>query len=92
MDEDAWKDEEEETPNLEPIPEAKQDEEIILGVFSKANSKPTIEVSQYDGRLETDTLLDWISEMEKYFEYEGTLDNKKAKIIVTKLKGHDLLW
>ena len=30
--------------------------------------------------------------MEKFFEYENTLDNRKVKIVVTRLKGHALLW
>ena len=30
--------------------------------------------------------------MEKFFEYENTLDNKKVKIRVTRLKGHVSLW
>ena len=30
--------------------------------------------------------------MEKFFEYESTLDNRKVKIVVTRLKGHASLW
>ena len=63
-----------------------------MRVLSIASSRPTVEVAHYDGRVETDALLDWISEMEKYFEYEGTPDNKKVKIAITKLKGHASLW
>lgn len=46
----------------------------------------------YDGRLETNSLLDWIIERYKFFEYEITHENRKVKIAVTKLKGHALLW
>ena len=37
-------------------------------------------------------MLDWISDMEKFFEYENTLDNRKVKILVTRLKDHASLW
>ena len=30
--------------------------------------------------------------MEKFFEFENTLDNRKVKIVVTRLKGHASLW
>lgn len=37
-------------------------------------------------------MLDWIFDMENLFEYENTLDNRKVKIVVTRLKGHASLW
>ena len=64
----------------------------MLRVLSRENSKPTIEVVPHDGKLDINVLLDWISEMKKFFEYENTSDNRKVKIIVTRLKGHASLW
>jgi len=32
-----------------------------------ASSKPKTEISTYDGSLSADVLLDWISELDKYF-------------------------
>ena len=37
-------------------------------------------------------MLDSISNMGKFFEFESTPDNRKVKIAVTRLKGHALLW
>ena len=37
-------------------------------------------------------MLDWILDMDKFFEYENTPDNRKVKITVTRLKGHASLW
>ena len=37
-------------------------------------------------------MLDWISDIEKFFEYEKTPDNRKVKIVVTRLKGHASQW
>ena len=61
-------------------------------MLSRANSKPSVEVVPYDRKLDTNAMLDWISDMEKLFEYENTPDNRKVKITVTRLQGHASLW
>ena len=78
----------------EPNPKHEEDQDIerLLRVLSRKNSKPTIEVVPYDGKLDTNAMLDWILDMEKFFEYENTLDNKKVNILATRLKGHASLW
>jgi hypothetical protein len=37
-------------------------------------------------------LLEWISALDKYFDYEEIDDEKKVKHVVTRLKGHAVLW
>ena len=62
-------------------------------MLTRANANPTIEVTPYDGKLDINVMLDWISDIEKFFDYENTPDNKKVKIVVTKLKGRaSLSW
>ena len=85
-------DDEAAAPNHNPEPEEDQEEERLLRLLSRANSKPAVEVVAYDGKLDTNAVLDWISDMEKFFEYENTPDNRKVKIAVTRLKGHASLW
>ena len=80
------------TPNHNPEAEEDQDEERLLRVLSRENSNPTVEVVPYDGKLDTNVVLDQISDMEKLFEYENTPDNRKVNIVVTRLKGHASLW
>ena len=46
------------TPNHNPEPEEDQDEERLLRLLSRENSKPAIEVVPYDGKLETNVVLD----------------------------------
>jgi hypothetical protein len=46
----------------------------------------------YEGNLDVEELLDWIREMDKYFDYEEFDDGKKVKHDVTRLKGHTTLW
>jgi hypothetical protein len=51
-----------------------------------------VEVSCYDGSLIVDVLIDWIGELERYFEYENVQDPNRVIFVVTKLKGHATLW
>ena len=85
---DNVSDDEANVPNPNPEPEEDQDEARLLRVLSRANAKPTIKVTPYDGSLDINVALDWISDIEKFFDYENTPDNRKVKISVTNLKGH----
>eukprot|EP00253_Pinus_taeda_P022922 PITA_22922 len=71
----------------EEAPELRLLRSILL-----ASSKPKTEISNYDGSLSADILLDWISELDKYFENEEVREDKRVKFVATKLKGHALLW
>jgi hypothetical protein len=51
-----------------------------------------VEVSCYDGSLKAETLIDWIGELERYFEYENVQDPNRVRFSMTKLKGHVALW
>ena len=51
-----------------------------------------VEVSCYDGSLRDNVLIDWIGELERYFEYENFQDLNQVRFVVTKLKGHATLW
>lgn len=57
-----------------------------------SSHKPKHELPTYDGNLSADVLLDWLSEVNKYFEFEETSEDKKVKFAATKLKGHASLW
>jgi len=71
----------------EEAPELRLLRSILL-----ASSKPETEISNYDGSLFADVLLDSISELDKYFENEEVREDKRVKFAATKLKGHALLW
>eukprot|EP00253_Pinus_taeda_P026972 PITA_26972 len=57
-----------------------------------SSHKPRHELHTYDGSLSADVLLDWLSEVNKYFEFEETSEDKQVKFAATKLKGHASLW
>ena len=58
----------------------------------KASSRPRIEVPLYDGSPNLEALTDWVSSLDKYFDYEEVDDKKKVKFAATRLKGHAALW
>ena len=63
-----------------------------MRVLSREHSKLVIEFVPYYGKLDTNAMLDWIYDMENFFEFENTLDNRKVKFVVTRLKDHVSLW
>ena len=61
-------------------------------MLAKASSRPKVEVPLYNGNLSVEVLMDWISSLDKYFNYEEVDDKKKVKFAATRLKGHAALW
>ena len=42
--------------------------------------------------MKPDELIDWINELEEYFEYEDIQEPDRVKFAKTKLKGHAKIW
>ena len=61
----------------------------ILGAISTMRPKfPT-----YARSLIVEHLIDWISELDKYFEFDEVEEDKRVRLVVTRLKGHaSLRW
>ena len=57
-----------------------------------SSSRPKPSLSTYDGNLSAEGLIDWIGELDRYFDYEEVEEDKKVKLVVTRLKGHVALW
>lgn len=84
--------EEKEGREREDQPGLDQGEERFIKALTRANTKPHLNPLDYNGKLDSNELLDWIIEMEKYFDFEGTTEDKKVKFSCTKLKGHAPIW
>jgi hypothetical protein len=67
-------------------------EERLLKEVVKLGAREKIDIPVYEGNLDVEEFLDWIREMEKYFDYEDVDEEKKVKYVVTRLKGHATLW
>ena len=55
-------------------------------------STPKLSLSTYDGNFSVEGLVDWIGELDRYFDYEKIEKDKKVKLAMTRLKGHAALW
>ena len=55
-------------------------------------SRPKPSFSTYDGNLSIEGLIDWIGELDRYFDYEDVEEDKKVKLAITRLKCHATLW
>ena len=51
-----------------------------------------MEVSNFSGTLNPEDLIDWIGELEDYFELEEINDQLIVRFAQTKLSGHATLW
>ena len=51
-----------------------QAEERLFKAITKFVKRPTIDVGVFVGNLKPDELIDWINELEEYFEYEDIRD------------------
>jgi hypothetical protein len=63
-----------------------------LREVARLGSRDKIEVFMYEGNLYAKELLDWISSMDKHFDYEDVDEENKVKQVVTRLKGNATLW
>jgi hypothetical protein len=66
--------------------------EHLLKAVVKLGARENINIPMYEGNLDTEEFLDWIRAMDKYFNYEDVKEKKKARHVVTRLKGHATLW
>lgn len=59
---------------------------MFIRALSRENTEPNVNPPNYDDKLDSDELLDWITEMEMYFDFEGTTEDKMVRDACTKLK------
>ena len=64
----------------------------LLRFLLDSNSKPKPSLSNYDGNFSAEGMIDWIGELDQYFDNEQIEEDKKVKLVVTRLKGHVALW
>jgi hypothetical protein len=64
----------------------------LIRAISKIGKRPRAEVPSYSRSLNPEELIDWINELEEYFEYEEIEDPDWVKFVKMKLKGHASIW
>jgi len=63
-----------------------------LRVVVTLRTRVKMEIPMYEGNLNVEEVLEWINDLDKYFDYEDINEEKKVKHGVTRLKGHVALW
>ena len=66
----------------------KLEEEKLFKALTKIGKRPKFEVPTFLEKLNLEELIDWINELEEYFEYEKTEDLDRVRFVKAKLKGH----
>ena len=51
-----------------------------------------VELPSFNGNISIEEYLDWVSEVEKFFDYMGTADDKQVYLVAYKLKGRASAW
>ena len=51
-----------------------------------------VELPSFNGNVSIEEYLDWVSEMEKFFDYIGIADDKQVCLVPYKLKGGASPW
>jgi hypothetical protein len=67
-------------------------EERLFKVVARIGAREKMDIPMYEGNLDVEEILDWIRDLDKYFDYEDVEEDKKVKHVVTRLKGHATLW
>ena len=90
------RDESEDEDDVEENAEAESvlnlEEERLFKAISKIGKRPKFEVPTFLGNLNLEELINWINELEEYFEYEDIEDPYRVKFAKVKLKGHANIW
>ena len=56
------------------------DEEKLFKALTKIGKRPKFEVPTFLGKLNPEELIDWINELEEYFEYEEIADLDRGRL------------
>jgi hypothetical protein len=81
--------------------EAEREEEVVvedasnerlIKAIARMGTRENMDIPVYEGNLDADELVDWIRDLDTYFDYEDVKEDKKVKHVVTRLKGHATLW
>ena len=51
-----------------------------------------VELPSFNGNVSIEENLDWVNEVEKFFDYMGTADDKQVCLVAYKLKGGAFAW
>ena len=78
--------------NEEVEPPRPDEDEAISQVTEGSRGRDKVKAPCFGGSLNPEDLLDWIGDMEKYFEWKEIKDPRRVRFTCTRLKGHATRW
>ena len=51
-----------------------------------------VDILEFEGKMQPDDFIDWLTTMERIFDFKDILDNRKVKIVAIKLRKHASIW
>ena len=54
--------------------------------------KLKVDIPNFSGDLDIEGFLDWLTEVDRFFEYIELFENRKVKFIIYRLKWEALVW
>ena len=85
---DESKDEDKVEENVEAEEILNLEEERDFRAISKIEKRPKFEVRTLSRNLNLEEMIDYINELEEYFQYEDIDYSNRVKFAKVKLKGH----
>ena len=64
---------------------------VLRSIFGVGSSS-RIDVPFFGGSLIPEELIDWISDMNKHFDFSEVKEDKQVRFVVTRLRGNASLW
>jgi hypothetical protein len=64
----------------------------LIRAIARMGARAKMDIPVYEGNLDAEELLEWITALDTYFDYEDVEEDKKVKHAITRLKGHATLW
>ena len=68
------------------------EEEKLFKALTKIRKRPKFEVLTFSGKLNLEELINWINELQEYFEYQEIEDLDRVRFAKAKLKGQTKIW
>uniref|UniRef100_A0A2N9GVR3 Retrotransposon gag domain-containing protein n=1 Tax=Fagus sylvatica TaxID=28930 RepID=A0A2N9GVR3_FAGSY len=60
------------------------------------NSRPSfdmkVDIPDFEGKMQPDDFIDWLTTVERIFDFKDVPENRKVKVVAIKLRKHASIW